>query len=68
MISKGCLQPLLILLSTQDLVVRQQSAAAVRDLASNLTYKATMAEEGFKENNRFRRLIFNYFGSAMFHI
>ena len=48
MISKGCLQPLLILLSTQDLVVRQQSAAAVRDLASNLTYKATMAEEGFR--------------------
>jgi hypothetical protein len=46
MIAKGCLQPLLILLSTQDLVVRQQSAAALRDLASNLAFKATLAEEG----------------------
>ena len=46
MISKGCLQPLLILLATQDLVVRQQAAAALRDLSSNLNYKATMAEEG----------------------
>jgi hypothetical protein len=59
MISKGCIQPLLILLSTQDLTVRRQAAAAMRDLASNLSFKATMAEEGFSLS-RFLSRVFVY--------
>jgi hypothetical protein len=46
-------------LSTQDLTVRRQAAAAMRDLASNLSFKATMAEEGFSLS-RFLSRVFVY--------
>jgi hypothetical protein len=42
----GGLEPLQLLTRSHDLASQQQAAASLRDLASNINYKAIMAEEG----------------------
>ena len=45
-VGKGGLEPLQFLTRSHDLASQRQAAAAMRDLASNVNYKAIMAEEG----------------------